>query len=197
MWFSELATPDRIGRPLSPLRYVMWILSVSNMCISIFLVVRNVLAQPAKGCMPWRLEDASKLHAQLVRTLFAVLGVFVLGYYALDPSLSQRLPAAISLLPNFLAMVGSFAAFYYLLYNLDNMLWRAQTHPLLAVTRIGAQFKIVRVAVLIAWHIFPVVWLLAASNVVTVAEERIGYVIGDLVAKYLLLFVYVTAISND
>ena len=40
------------------------------------------------------------------------------------------------------------------------------------------------------------VWLAAAANVVTPEQEHTGYVVADLVAKWLLLFVYITTVSN-
>ena len=36
---------DAFGRPLHPLRYVMWTISVSSMCLSLFLIVENILQQ--------------------------------------------------------------------------------------------------------------------------------------------------------
>ena len=36
---------DAFGRPLHPLRYVMWTISVSAMCLSLFLIVENILQQ--------------------------------------------------------------------------------------------------------------------------------------------------------
>ena len=51
------------------------------------------------------------------------------------------------------------------------------------------------VAIVIIWHIFPIIWLLGALQLITVFEEHVGYVIGDLCAKYLLLFVYVSHVN--
>ena len=51
------------------------------------------------------------------------------------------------------------------------------------------------VAIVIIWHVFPIVWLLGALQLITVFEEHVGYVIGDLCAKYLLLFVYVSHVN--
>lgn len=46
------------------------------------------------------------------------------------------------------------------------------------------------------WHIFPAVWLLSVLHVIDAEIEQLGYVCGDIAAKYLLLFVYVTTVSN-
>ena len=46
------------------------------------------------------------------------------------------------------------------------------------------------------WHIFPVVWLLGATNVIQPFEEHVGYIIGDVCAKYTLLFVYVGSVVS-
>ena len=51
------------------------------------------------------------------------------------------------------------------------------------------------VAIVIIWHVFPAVWLLGATQMITVFEEHVGYVIGDICAKYLLLFVYVSHVN--
>ena len=48
---------------------------------------------------------------------------------------------------------------------------------------------------MVTWHIFPIVWLLGASNVITVFQEHAGYVICDMCAKYLLLFVYISHVN--
>ena len=45
------------------------------------------------------------------------------------------------------------------------------------------------------WHIFPCVWLLGATDLVSAYNEHVGYVMCDLCAKYLLLFVYLSHIN--
>ena len=38
-------------------------------------------------------------------------------------------------------------------------------------------------------------WLLGATNTISVQSEHVGYVIGDITAKYLLLFVYLSHVN--
>ena len=47
----------------------------------------------------------------------------------------------------------------------------------------------------VIWHVFPIVWLLSAFDWISVESEHHGYIAGDLVAKYLLLFVYTLSVS--
>ena len=54
------------------------------------------------------------------------------------------------------------------------------------------QFIVIRFAVIFVWHMFPLVWLLSALDYLSPFTEHIGYVLSDLCAKYLLLFVYVS-----
>ena len=43
---------DAFGRPLHPMRYVMWTISVAAMCYALYLVVESVLQQPGVSRAP-------------------------------------------------------------------------------------------------------------------------------------------------
>ena len=58
------------------------------------------------------------------------------------------------------------------------------------------QFQITRGAVVIVWHAFPAVWALAASDAISPEVEHVGYIFADLLAKFLLMFVYVASVNN-
>ena len=47
----------------------------------------------------------------------------------------------------------------------------------------------------VVWHIFPIVWVVAAAQLISPEEEHAAYVLGDLSAKYMLLFVYITRVA--
>ena len=55
---------------------------------------------------------------------------------------------------------------------------------------LSAQFRVTRATICVIWHIFPGVWLCSALGMISTLQESFGYMIGDLCAKYLLLFVY-------
>ena len=198
---------DVFGRELHPLRYVLWIISVSQMSLSIYYVVASILAKRAAGMIPTSAKRKEELHALIVRTLYSVLACFGFGFLASwinlcgpSPSFDAVGPACVAsplrMLPNALGFALSCAAFYHMLWALGVLLIEAETSPLLVHSGVGRQFRLVRWAVVVVWHIFPLVWLVAALGWVDGPTERNLYVLGDLTAKFLLLFVYSTTISE-
>jgi bacteriorhodopsin len=176
---------DAFGRPLHPLRYVMWTISVSAMCLSLFLIVENILQQSKES----RSLSREQLRDKLINALLYCYGTFVLGF------LGSRLAASGTLMPNYGLFCASTAFFYMMLYELTSMLSHVIRSPRIVQAGTAPQFHAIRAAVVITWHIFPVVWLLGAFNVITVFQEHAGYVICDMCAKYLLLFVYISHVN--
>lgn len=176
----------------------MWTVSVSLMIISIYFVCEAVLSQPVTGGLPWRETDAQALHRTLRHTLMAAVGCFFFGFFSsYDWRQAGGFLATLDLLPNMLCFSISTLSHYKMLFNLNHMLQRAQNHPLLLVSGVFRQIRLVRCAILLVWHLFPIVWILAALDILDAERERIGYICCDLTAKYLLLFVYTTTVSNQ
>ena len=109
--------------------------------------------------------------------------------------LGSRLSFTGTYMPNYGLFCASTAFFYMMLYELTSFIGHAIHSPYIVQMGTASQFQVTRVAVVVTWHIFPIVWLLGASNVITVFQEHAGYVICDLCAKYLLLFVYMTHLN--
>ena len=142
------ALTDAFGHPLSPLRYVMWTTSVSLMIFSIYYLVEAVLSHPVTGGLPWRPSDARELHRQLIQTLLAALGTFWFGFFGsfdwrhqFTYALGEPPAPVVALIPNVVNFSLSTASFYIMLCNLNQMLVRAQNHPLLLVSGVFRQVK--------------------------------------------------------
>ena len=206
---------DVMGRPIFPLRYLLWQTSVSSMVLSIYYVcdafweqkqpvavgvplgtagasgqLRGCVTAPATtprdGVARTRVQETLRKH--LVHGLLSAAGTFGFGYLAGCP-----VPGGLPV--NLAAFVLSSVAFYVLLYQMSGMLRLSSEHPSIRGSGIDEQFRVLRIVIVVAWHIFPVTWLLAFFNFVDPVTEHAIYVCGDLVAKYLLLFVYVAAIK--
>ena len=89
-----VALEDRFGRPLYPLRYVMWFVSVSSLGQSVFMLAE---------ALPGYQTRESKLHKRLVHYLLAVPGCFGTGF------LSSWIRAPV---PALMWLMLSFAAFW-------------------------------------------------------------------------------------
>ena len=143
---SSLSPPitDSFGRPFFPMRYVLWTDSVTCMIIAIYYVIRNTLVQ-AKALPAF----AAELHRLLSIALFSVLGTFAFGGVG---SADLGLPGILQLL----LLLVSWASFYGMLFCISRMLRRGQQA---APPRVANQFLVIRGAVVLIWHLFPVVQL--------------------------------------
>ena len=161
---------DVFGRELHPLRYVLWIISVSQMSLSIYYVVASILAKRAAGMIPTSAKRKEELHALIVRTLYSVLACFGFGFLASwinlcgpSPSFDAVGPACVAsplrMLPNALGFALSCAAFYHML-GARRVAHEAETSPSRHSGRPTVPPR--PVGVVVVWHIF-VVWLMAAS----------------------------------
>ena len=208
---------DVMGRPIFPLRYLLWLTSVSSMVLSIYYVCDAFWEQkqpvavgvplrasagasaqlrpacvttpetgPSDGVARTRVQEILRKH--LVHGLLSTYGTFGFGYLAGFP-----LPGGLSVNVTMFVLSGVF--FYVLLYQMSGMLQLSAEHPSIRGSGIDEQFRVLRIVIVVAWHIFPVAWLLAIFDLVDPVTEHAIYVCGDLVAKYLLLFVYVAAIK--
>ena len=70
-----------------------------------------------------------------------------------------------------------------------------QTHPVVRHGGNAPQFMVIRCTVAVVWHGFPAVWLLAAADAISPLAEYALYVVCDLMAKYLILFVSIASIE--
>jgi len=194
---GAFALDDAFGRALFPLRYVMWTISVTLMSVSVYFVCESIVNKRVRGMPSWRLEDADALHAQLVSVLQACVGTFASGFLASAITLDAATAGALALLPNGFMAVLSCACMYHMLANLGEMLFRAQENALVKLSGVSRQIFLVRTAITCVWCMFPAVWFAAAANLINEKWEHVGYVVSDLTAKYLLLFVYITTVSNE
>jgi len=182
---STTRSLDAFGRPIYPLRYLLWACSVSAMLISVYYVVETTLRQLRDPH-----QRLAALHGDISSGLLYVDGTFTCGFLA-----GLRGPWGRQF--NALFFVASCYFFYAMHACLDRMLaaiQEAATHH--HARGIAFQFKITRVACLVIWHVFPVVWALAACDSISTEAEHVGYIVGDLLAKFLLLFVYVASVNN-
>ena len=203
---------DAFGRPLHPLRYIMWTISVSSMCFSLYLVTTNVL-------QPKEQRTAQELRSMLIDSLIGCYLTFVLGFLGsfvkvrdmparLTPPPCARVFCGRDLTacdwlaqidgnvtPNVLLFCLSSLGFYLMLLRLTSMLRKVYRDERVIRRGMAAQFQAISFAVTFVWHIFPVIWLLGAFNLISIFEEHIGYILCDLCAKYLLLFVYTNHVN--
>ena len=100
-----------MGRPLHPLRFVMWMLSVSSMCLAIYLMTEGPLFQSKEK----RTLSQAEGRQHLISALFGCYGTFVLGYIGMIPLGGILLNLAIE--------AGSVACFWYMLYIIHIMLY--------------------------------------------------------------------------
>ena len=106
-----LCRADAMGRPLHPLRFVMWMLSVSSMCLAIYLMTEGPLFQSKEK----RTLSQAEGRQHLISALFGCYGTFVLGYIGMIPLGGILLNLAIE--------AGSVACFWYMLYIIHIMLY--------------------------------------------------------------------------
>ena len=180
---------DAFDRPLHPLRYVLWTISVSSMCLALYLVVEGEEQRAHRKTGEARALSFGTLRGMLVDALLGCYGTFVLGF------LGSRVRLGCSTLPNFGFFTLSSLCFYMMLHRLTSMLSHVCRNKLVVQAGTAQQFAAIRIAVIVVWHIFPFVWLLGATQYITAFEEHVGYVLCDLCAKYLLLFVYIGNIN--
>lgn len=164
----------------------MWTISVSTMCLALYVVVEHLL----RNSKFERSLSEVELRDMFIDALIGCYFTFTLGY------LGSHLTMSESRVLNYACFCASSAAFYLMLARLTSMLTHVSRERRIVQTGFAVQFKVVRAAVVVAWNIFPCVWLLGATNTISVFHEHIGYVIGDVCAKYLLLFVYVQSING-
>lgn len=81
------------------------------------------------------------------------------GNSLLRGAVCGQLKLGATVLPNVGMCALSFIAFYRMLFCLDSILYRAQHTPLLQFSGVWRQFRLVRLAVIFVWHIFPTVWI--------------------------------------
>jgi len=168
---GSLALEDRFGRPLYPLRYFFWFVSVSSLGQSVFMLVE---------ALPGHQTREKELDNMLARYLVAVPVCFGTGF------LSSWIMAPV---PALFWLSLSFGGFWYMLHHILMMLGVAETHPMVVKDGNALQFRVIRYTLIIVWHGFPIIWMLAAADYISVITEHAFYVANDLVAKYLILFV--------
>ena len=182
---AQPAMTDAFGRQVYPLRYVLWCGSVSSMLISVYYVVECTLRTLRDP-----MRKLAALHDELAGGLLAVNATMTLGFFA-----GLRTPWGRPL--NAVCLVGSCYGFYAMLGAIDRMLAAIQATAAANHARgVAWQFRITRGAVVIVWHAFPAVWALAASDAISPEVEHVGYISSDLLAKFLLMFVYVASVNN-
>ena len=103
---------DAFGRPLHPLRYVLWTISVSAMCFSLYLVVEKLLAQSKE----LRQISIPRLRIMLIDALLGCYGTFVFGF------LGSRIVLESTHLHNYCLFCLSSCCFYLMLHRLYTML---------------------------------------------------------------------------
>lgn len=166
---------DRFGRPVYPLRSVMWTVSVSSLGLAVNMLLGEMPGSPKV-----------ELHDALVHYLIAVPVCFLTGFLASW----QR-----SFWPAMVWLALSFLAFWYMLALMVWMLRVGETRPMVKRGGNAPQFKALQVVIIIVWHVFPTIWLVAAANWITPLMEHACYVGTDLVAKYLILFVSIASME--
>ena len=181
---AQPAMTDAFGA-VYPLRYVLWCGSVSSMLISVYYVVECTLRTLRDP-----MRKLAGLHDELAGGLLAVNMTFTLGFFA-----GLRTPWGRPL--NAVCLVGSCYGFYAMLGAIDRMLAAIQAtasaNHMRAASRGNSRSP---AAPSSSSGTFPAVWALAASDAISPEVEHVGYIFADLLAKFLLMFVYVASVNN-
>ena len=96
--------------------------------------------------------------------------------------------------------LGVFGAFYtILLAGIASPLLACSSHvatttPAVLAQSLRFRFRAVAAYLLFVWHSFPLVWFLDVIGVLTPHQSRMGYVIADVLAKFLPINLYITAV---
>lgn len=177
---------DVFGRPVVPLRYVMWSCSTSSMCIIVYFLVDAIHCEPGN-----QRDMRKKLQDSFLHALLCVVCMFVTGYLASCAKVFEAVGAA----GCFALITACFAAFLNLLSQVVFMFSRAEAQPTVRQRGLQLQFVAVRRTTVVAWCIFPAVWCAAAAGIISPEIEHVGYVCGDLLAKNHMLFVYLMNVT--
>lgn len=100
-------------------------------------------------------------------------------------------------------IAGVFAAFYAaLVLGIAAPLSACSEHALAAsaapsARSIAFRCRAVAAYLLCVWHVFPLVWVLALVGALSHESARIGYVVADVLAKFLPVTLYVTAVLSS
>ena len=103
---------DVFGRPLHPLRYVMWTVSVSTMCLAVYLIAEGPLCHSKDQRTLSR--EANREH--LINSLLGCLGTFGFGYAG------TRVRVGGTLLFNATLGAASTLSFWAMLWCISTML---------------------------------------------------------------------------
>ena len=136
---------DAFGRPLHPLRYVLWTISVSSMCFSLYLVVEKLLNQTKEP----RPISSFKLRDMLIDALLGCYGTFVLGF------LGSRIMLESTHLHNYCLFCLSSCCFYLMLHRLTKMLNFVIRTKYIILSGAAPQFRAVQSARATAKYSLP------------------------------------------
>eukprot|EP00316_Scyphosphaera_apsteinii_P013773 CAMPEP_0119310098 /NCGR_PEP_ID=MMETSP1333-20130426/17699_1 /TAXON_ID=418940 /ORGANISM="Scyphosphaera apsteinii, Strain RCC1455" /LENGTH=222 /DNA_ID=CAMNT_0007314215 /DNA_START=254 /DNA_END=919 /DNA_ORIENTATION=+ len=137
---GALGIVDTFGRPLYPLRYALWMCSVSCMCISLYFVLDNLLLE--------RRAAREALHQLLSSALLLVFGTFLLGFLATKPwPGAAGTPAMYASFSLYALSAGLFSLMMRRVVGMLHLL----SHVFKKRSSILVQFRIIRYAILITW----------------------------------------------
>ena len=100
-------------------------------------------------------------------------------------------------------LVGVFATFYIVLYAGLYAPLRAcsryarATLPQARAPGVAFRFNAIAIYVLCAWHTFPVVWATELLGGVSPQGARMGYLVADVLAKFLPVSLYISSTLDD
>jgi hypothetical protein len=135
-------------------------------------------------------DEVASLQQEVQHGVAAVFACMVGGVVASWP---WHPPGTAFPLVNVLGLLGSWTAFYWLLHSVTSMVKRieALAAGLSRCHGLSRQYRIVRYVIVSTWHLFGIIWTVAACQLISPEAEQVAYIFSDLVAKYVLMFVYV------
>ena len=111
---------DAFGRRVDPLRYVMWTISVSTMCLALYLVAEGLLFQSKDK----RTISRAECRELFLDSLLGSYGTFVFGFAGSITLVEE------SLVPNIACELVSAVCFYRMLFCLTKIYHHVITNQL-------------------------------------------------------------------
>ena len=164
-----------------PLHYALWLCSVSNQVLTLFALERSLFAQHERRRVE-RPATASAGHRICCVALLSVASMLWCG--AVGEAYHGLMATAV------LWMSASTVSFYVLIATgiwtpLRACQLRARRSDDPARKSSASRFLSVSAYLGLIWHGFPAVWLANALGLTTDMEYRIGYIVTDVLAKFL------------
>jgi len=176
---------------VNPLHYALWISSVSSQVMTLFGLGRALSpsSEPGNGELV-----ATVSHRRACIALLSVEAMLWFGALGDAYQGDERV--------NLLAILLSFGAFYTLLATglylpLLECYRRERTSDDPGRKRRATSYRFVCAYLVLAWHCFPLIWMCNVLGWATESQVEVGFVVCDVLAKFLPPSLYLTVATAE